>query len=69
MNNNTTFAPKQQVGQSGGNPAPPQPILADSTSIADVSSITGRSYITGKPSAIASFQDREVLVDNDGSIR
>ena len=56
---NNTFAHKQAIGQSGGNPVP-QPILADSTSVGGVSSITGRSYVTGKPSAMASFQDRDI---------
>ena len=56
---NSTFARKQEISNSGNNPIP-QPNLADTTSIGGGSNMTGRSYVTGKPSAMASFQDREV---------
>ena len=50
---NNTFARKQEVGASSGNPIP-QP-LADTISNGGMSEMTGRSYVTGKPSAMASF--------------
>ena len=50
---NEAFARKQEIGASGGNLIP-QP-LADSISNGGMSDMTGRSYVTGKPSAMASF--------------
>ena len=67
---NNTFARKQEISASSGNPLA-QP-LADTISNGGMSDMTGnsqfgegRSYVTGKPSAMASFQDREVDVSGD----
>ena len=57
---NNTFARKQEISASSGNPLA-QP-LADTISNGGMSDMTGnsqflegRSYVTGKPSAMASF--------------